>query len=237
MPQTVSTVRWSERERFTPGQVDAFLSVLGASIVACVASDALFGAWGVHTGRLFPWRHPPGLPLYGRGLLLAEWGLGAIAGVLLIVRRWRDHAIRLAIVATLMGLSQRFSNHRSLLLIVLIFVSLAPVAPQRQPAADAPRPALALVRAQLLIVYAFSVVNKIAHGFLTGDALTSLFGWRAARPLSFAVVAAEIAVPVLLVVRARWGITLCILLHASMAVVLPSVWPFSLTMIAMALLF
>jgi hypothetical protein len=233
----VSTVRWSERERFTPGQVDAFLSVLGASIVACVASDALFGAWGVHTGRLFPWRHPPGLPLYGRGLLLAEWGLGAIAGVLLIVRRWRDHAIRLAIVATLMGLSQRFSNHRSLLLIVLIFVSLAPVAPQRQPAADAPRPALALVRAQLLIVYAFSVVNKIAHGFLTGDALTSLFGWRAARPLSFAVVAAEIAVPVLLVVRARWGITLCILLHASMAVVLPSVWPFSLTMIAMALLF
>jgi hypothetical protein len=239
-------VKHPERETFTRGQVDAFLFVLGASVVACAATDALLGAWSVHAGKLFPWRHLPGVPLYGTTLLAVEWAIGVTAGVALLappLRPWRDAAVRLAIVATAMGLSQRFSNHRSLLLIVLVFVALEPL-PRPTPGKDATieRPSLALVRAQLLLVYAFSVVNKVAHGFLTGDALTTLFPslpWSAHRATLFSsfVVAAEVAVPVLLVVRARWGVVLCILLHASMAALLPSVTPFSLTMIAMASLF
>jgi hypothetical protein len=231
------TVLWSENNRLTRRQAAAFLCVLGSAIVACAASDGLLGAWRVQGGQLFPWRHLGGVPLYGHSLLVVEWLLGAVAGALLLARRRCDLAVKLALVATAMGISQRYSNHRALLLIVLVFVSLAPINLDVPGSYAAPRPAFGLVRAQLLLVYAFSVLNKMLSGFLAGDALRSLFAWHAARPIAWGVLLAEVAVPILLLVRPRWGIALAVVLHVSMAVVLPSVWPFSLTMIAMALLF
>ena len=77
--------------------------------------------------------------------------------------------------------------------------------PPRPPAVtapsfdDAPHPALGLVRAQLVIVYAFSALNKLAHGFFRGDSLAilmqtsghSLAPWGGA--LSWAVILAELA--------------------------------------------
>jgi hypothetical protein len=232
-----TTVQWSERDQFSRAGVDAFLRILGAALLACVVADALLGAWSVHGGELFPWRHVAGVPLYGRGMLCLEWALGGIAGTLLLGGLWCDVAIPLGLVATALGLSQRFSNHRALLFIVLMFVALAKIDRRGADFATVRRPALALVRAELLIVSASSLLNKVLHGFLTGQALFLLFGWARSGPLAWAVVGAELLVPLLLVFRARWGVAGAVLLHGSMAIVLPSVWPFSLTMIAMAILF
>jgi hypothetical protein len=226
-------------ERFGRVSVDWFLRLIGAALLACVVADAAGGTWRVHAGELFPWRHLPILPLYSSALLVVEWAIGAGAGALLLAGVRRTLAVRAGLVATAMGISQRFSNHRSLLLIVLAFVALGPPCFDEDAFEARPRPNLALVRAQLIVVYTFSVMNKVAHGFFAGDALTSLFGWTPglARALAVGVIAGEILTPLLLLWRPTLGIAAAVVLHLAMALLLPNVWPFSLTMVAMALLF
>jgi len=225
-------------ERFSPRSVDAFLRMLGAALVACVATDAALGVWRVEAGELFPWRHVPGIPLYGDAGLVVEWALTGTAGLALLAGIRRALAVRVGLVGTLLALTQRYSNHRALLLIVLLFVAIAPPNVDAENFASEPRPNIALVRAQLLLVYASSAIGKIAHGFWTGAALTSLFGWGTfARIAAPAVIATEIAAPVMLLLRPRAGLALVVVLHTAMAVLLPSVLPFSLTMVAMSLLF
>ena len=235
--------RW---EQIDPRATRAFLRVLGLALLACVATDAWGGAWRVHSGELFPWRHLPFVALYSRSVLLVEWALGVGAGLALVsgARGARARAaVVIGLVATIMGLSQRFSNHRALVLIVLAFVALAPLSVGK-PGEDGKsssraHPNLGLVRAQLVLVYATSALDKIAHGFLSGDALVTLFGTprSLARPAAWGVVGAELLIPVVLCVSPRVGVAAVIGLHVAMAILLPSVWPFTLVMIAMALLF
>jgi hypothetical protein len=242
-------MKLADRERFARGAVRAFVAGLGVTLALCVAADGAGGAWEVHAGRLFPWRHLPGVPLYGSAGLALEWVIGiAAAGLFVVAARphaWAHAALRgglgLGLLATVMGLSQRYSNHRALLFIVLVFVALDPPDLAGSPAdfAEAPRPTLALVRAQLLLVYATSATGKLLHGFASGAALASLFGWPlpVARPLAATVIAAELLVPALLCVAPRLGVLAAAALHGTMAVLLPSVWPFTSLMTALALLF
>jgi hypothetical protein len=232
-------MRGNEWQRFHPRATGAMLRLLGLAAIACAAADAWAGAWRVHGGELFPWRHLPGVPLYGRAMLTVEWALGVGGGIALAAGVARKAGLAAAIAATLLGLSQRYSNHRALLLIVLVFVALAPPDVDDPAFASRPHPNLALVRAQLVLVYAMSAVNKVLHGFLCGAVLASLFGWplAVACPLSVALVAAEVAIPLLLLARPSIGVAAVVVLHGAMAWLMPNVAPFSVVMLAMAVAF
>lgn len=230
-----------ELARFDRGAAFWFYRLLGATLIIVVATDVTNGVWDVHRGVLYPWRHLPIVPLYPPAVLLLEWGAIGGAGLALLFSGagWRRGLfVRIAAVALFVSLSQRFANQRALVFLVTFFVSIAPPDTRDEPF-DVARPSLALVRAQLVIVYVFSAVNKLAHGFGDGAAIANLLGVRAdlAAVLAWGVLAAELLLPVLLWVWPRVGIAGVVLLHVAMAIALPGVWPFSAIMIAMSVLF
>lgn len=219
------TLRWMAR-------------LFGVALAIDVVTGARNGVFHVHTGELYPWRHLPFVPLYPAPVLLVEWAATiAVAGVLVFGKvALQRHAWRAAAVVTLVALSQRYSNHGALAFIVASFVALDP------PAVDegvVTSPLLALVRAQVVIVYVFSALNKLLHGWLTGASLASLLGMpiASARPLAFAVVAFELAIPALLFVRPRIGLVALVGLHVGFAIALDNVASFGVVMAAMAVTF
>jgi hypothetical protein len=240
---------WRARLR---GALGPFQVALGAALLAQVGVDAVGGVWRIHSGQLFPWRHLPGVPLYSTRGLLVEWLVSLAAGLCMVLGLRLPLAVGAALVACLAGLSQRMSNQQSLMLIVLFFLALNPCgsglsAPQQSPN-------IRLIKSQLVIVYVFSALNKLLSGFLDGSALRSVLLEDAGLgpwvrglgtplepvlmvALSWGVVLAELVLPVLLLRRPRWGVAAVALLHASFAVALPGVLPFSLLLLAMSLLF
>ncbi|MDB5213053.1 MAG: hypothetical protein JWO86_980, partial [Myxococcaceae bacterium] len=109
-------------------------------------------------------------------------------------------------------------------------------------------PALGLVRAQLVIVYVFSALNKLTHGFGSGRSLVHLLGGAAstspspfspvlATALSLLVIATELAIPVVLVYRPRAGIGLVVAMHVAFALLVPGVISFGIAMSALSVLF
>ncbi len=233
-------MRRADWERFDARSVEWFFRLFGAALVANVVTEIRAGVWRVHTGELYPWRHLPIVPLTPPAVLAGEWACVGAAGIAMAIGVRRALAVRVAAPALLLGVLERFSNHASLMFLVAFFVALAPPPDVRaEDFAERQLPNLALVRAQLAIVYVFSALNKIARGFLGGASLVNLFGWspRAAVPLSIAVVVAELALPVALVVAPRVGIAGVALLQIAFATQLPGLWSFTLTMIAMAVLF
>jgi hypothetical protein len=191
--------------------------------------------WRVHTGELYPWRHIPIVPLYPAPVLALEWTLTVALGLALAAGFRLRVTTRLAAAVLFVSLLERFSNHATLLFLVALFLAIDP--PDADDAGE--QPALGLVRAQIAIVYVFTAWNKIAHGFLGGAALERLLGWPHGRAIaaSWAVVAAELALPVLLVGAPRLGILGVAALHASFALFMPGLASFGLAMLAMALLY
>jgi hypothetical protein len=102
-----------------------------------------------------------------------------------------------------------------------------------------PRHNLALCRAELAIVYLASGVNKLLHGFTSGEVISIVtqLPLSAARPLAIGVIVLELALPFVLVRSPRIGIAGVVCLHAGIGVVMPGLWSFALTMIALAVLF
>lgn len=213
--------RWSRR-------------LFGAALVANVVTELAAGVHRVHTGALYPYRHVDLVPLYPTWVLAIEWTTTAAAGLLMLVRP-RPWVAKIALLATLAGLSQRYSNHGALLVIVAAFWALDG-APR---AAEEGRPAVGLLRAQILVVYAFSALNKILHGFASGHALENLLGMAPlpARLASMAVIVAEAGLPVALVFVPRLGVAFVVLLHLGFAAFLPNLASFGLTMVSLAVLF
>ncbi len=232
-------MRLVDAARLERGSVVWFFRLFGAALVANVATELGSGVWRVHAGELFPWRHLPIVPLYPPAVLAVEWVVAAATGIALVVGAKRSIAIRIAAAVILVGLSQRYSNHGALLFLVALFVSLAPPDVTASDFETREHPSLMLVRAQLVIVYVFSAANKLAHPFASGAALEHLLGISraTARPLAWIVIAAELALPVLLVTRPRLGIVAVAALHAIFAARMPGLWSFGLVMLAMAALF
>ena len=238
-------------DRFDARAVEVFVRVLGVALVADVATELYAGVWRVHAGELYPWRHLGLLPLYPPGVLALEWALRASAGVALAVAAHRVHLLRRAVrvVAPVLfvALLERYSNHGVLLFLVALFLSMAPP-DVRAPSFDAaPHPALGLVRAQLVIVYVFSALNKAVHGFGRGESLANLaahtplgsvaLSASGARALSWGVMALELAVPLVLLRWPRAGLVLVVVVHVAFAALVPGVVSFGITMIALACLF
>ena len=160
----------------------------------------------MHTGALYPWRHLGILPLYPARGLAVEWALRALGGLALGLGLGARHVrvVRLGVLVPVLFVAvlERYSNHGILLLLIALFVSIAPP-DLAQPSFDAERhPALGR-----------------------------------ARVLSLAVIAAELALPVLCYFRPRLGRAGVVVMHAGFALVVPGVWSFGLAMIAMAKLY
>ena len=232
-------------DRFAARSVTWFLRLYGLALVVDVATEIAAGVWSVHTGRFYPWRNLGIVPLYPAGVLVVEWMLRAGAGLALLAgaRRIRvvSAAARVAALVLFVAVLERYSNHGVLLFLVAFFLTLAPP-DVASPDFDArEHPALGLVRAQLVIVYVFSAINKLAHGFGSGRSLVLLFGGavspRVGVALSVGVIATELAIPVLLVRRARVGIAVVVAMHGAFALLVPGVISFGVAMTAVALLF
>jgi hypothetical protein len=140
---------------------------------------------------------------------------------------------------------ERYSNHGVLLFLVAFFLTLAPPQVSAPDFRERAHPALGLVRAQLVIVYVFSALNKLVHGFGSGRSLAHLLGAplvsglspALATALSVLVIATELAVPLVLVLRPRAGIALVVAMHMAFALLVPGVVSFGIAMTALAVLF
>lgn len=225
-------------EPLTPRALTGFYRLLGASLIARVATDWSAGIYGVHTGELFPWRHLPIVPLYPPGLLLVEWLLLAASGVALLMLTRLRVALYVALLATAMGLSQRYSNQGALALIVLSCCALKPTTPSDLEA-QPHHYHLDLARYQLLIVYGFSALNKLRASFSNGESLSALLGvpLSVARPVSWLVVLSELVLPLLFVAKMqRLAWTGVLLMHLTFSLLMPGLIPFGLLMLALATL-
>jgi hypothetical protein len=230
--------------------VDLYFRLLGTALLALVLADLHNDVWGLQAGRLFPYRHVPIVPLYGPLGLVVEWAamLTSAAGLLLGVSR--AGAVRLGAATMLASLTQHYSNHGALTFIVLVFTALRP--PRTD--ADLLAPNMLLVRWQLAIVYVFSAVNKVVAGWASGGTMANLYlalrdpvvprEWFAPlfRPpgvvaFSLAIVAAELAIPVLLSRWPRAGIATVVVLHGGITLLMPGLLPFAVVMLAMSVLY
>ncbi|MDB5219207.1 MAG: hypothetical protein JWO86_7134 [Myxococcaceae bacterium] len=231
-------------DRFDARAVTWFLRLYGLALVVDVASEIAAGVWHVHTGRFYPWRNLGIVPLYPAGVLAVEWTLRAGAGLALLAGATRAKvvaaAIRVAALVLFVAVLERYSNHGVLLFLVAFFLTLAPPDVSAPDFRDRAHPALGLVRAQLVIVYVFSALNKLAHGFGSGRSLGHLLGGPSpalATMLSLLVIATELAIPLVLVLRPRAGIALVVAMHAAFALLVPGVISFGVAMTAVAVLF
>lgn len=229
----------ADLQRFARGPVRAFEVLFGLALASEVATDAWSGGWAVHEGALYPWRWIRLVPLYPTWLLAIVWGLQMLAGILLAAGVLRPIATRLAALVTFAWVVERYSNHGALLFLVSLYLALEPPRPDDPRFAVEHHGGLALVRAQLVLVYVFSAVNKLLHGFARGASLVNLLGvpLAVAQPLAAAVVFAELLLPVLLLRWPRLGVAGVVLLHAGFCAVMPGLWSFALAMTAMATLF
>lgn len=234
---------WVRGECFDARAVAGFLRLYGVALVVDVLAELGAGVWQVHTGHLYPWRHLGIVPLYPARGLAVEWALRALGGFALVLGARRPRVValgvRVLVPVLLVAVLERYSNHGVLLFLLALYLSIAPPDLTRPRFAHEPHPALGLVRAQLVIVYVFSAINKLTHGFGHGDSLANLLALplRTARMLSWSVIAAELALPLVLFRWPRLGLAGVIALHVTFALLVPGVWSFALTMIAMAILF
>jgi len=218
------------------------LRFYGAALVVNVFTEWQSGVWHVHTGALYPWRHLPMVPLYPVWCLAIEWAVTAGAAIALATSR-RPAVVRIAsrvaAAATFVAVLQRYSNHGVLLFLVALYLAIEPPDLEDPSFEEAKHPALGLVRAQLVIVYVFSAINKLSHGFIRGDVLVTLLGFSPtlARAGACVVVVVELALPAVLVCAPRAGIAMVVALHAAFTLAMPNVGSFGLAMVSCALLF
>lgn len=212
---------------------------MGLALITAALTEGIAGGWRVHAGDLFPYRHLPGVPLYGVASLSLEWAATAIVGAALVIGVAPRITLRLALLVALIGVSQRYSNHRALAVIVLAFASLSPSDPRSPDFSATPHPGLGLVRAQLALVYFTAALAKLGSGFSSGDVLVRVVGLprSLAPPLAWITIALELAIPPLLVLSPRLGLAVAAAMHLAFTIALPVTASFALVMLAMAVLF
>lgn len=224
-------------DRFDPLAVRTFERAFATALTVEVFAQVRSGVWRVHEGALYPWRHLGIVPLAPPALALVEWIVVTACALALFAapsKSLRARAWQVLAPVLLWSVLQRFSNHGALFFLVALFVSMSPSRPYEKT--DAPN--FGLVRAQLVIVYVFSALAKLLHGFGSGASLANLFGWSPglARGASWVVIAAELTLPVLVITRPKLGVGAVAIVHLGFALLLPNVTSFGLCMFAMAVL-
>lgn len=151
---------------------------LGLAVTWQLAEDVLVGQSRVYSGEFFPWRqYVDWNALFGTGFY---WGLIGIEVLLLALYflriNVRTTACLLAVVLFVDGLGS-FLNHRFLMSIEMLLISLCPAPDRKQPIGTGKQVYwnLDVLRWQLGIVYVFTVVHKLNGQFLSGQTLHNLF--------------------------------------------------------------
>ncbi len=232
-------------ERFHARATLWFIRIFGAALLVDVLTELSAGVWLVHTGRFYPWRHLGILPLYPVGVLALEWLARSLAGIALIFCARNavvlGIAVRSALPVLFIALLERYSNHAVLLFLITLFLSLDPPNVTSPSFECSRHPALKLVRAQLVIVYGFSALNKLTHGFLSGESIVHLLGHELSRAhgrlISWSVIATELAIPIALRHSPRVGLGLALVMHLAFSALVPGVASFGIAMVAMSALF
>lgn len=225
-------------EGFERERVRWFERLFGVALLVEVATQATSGVWRVHAGASYPWRHLGVVPLERPAFLVVEWLTVVACAMLVILDRRRRAAWRVLAAALLWGVLQRFSNHGALFFMIALFVAFDPPDTTAEDFESREHVNLGLVRAQIVIVYVFSALAKLLHGFTSGASLANLFGVAPglARAGSWVVIAGELALAALVVKRPRAGVVGIVMMHAVFAALLPNVLSFGVCMLAMAML-
>ena len=245
--------------RFDAPTLRLFYRLLGATLLALPVWEWRAGRWAVNAGTLYARRWPM-FGLCSTTWLAVEWSALLLCGAALALGFGRRLAARVACVFMLLSVCQAYMNQKALLFLILLYLSFAPPDPEQPGVESASWPNVALIRWQIVIVYAVSALAKLRAGYWDGLSLRALFellprlpegGWLPARPmlalfaahpssaaaLSCAVIAAELALPVLLIRRPRLGVAAVALLHASFMLFMPGLLVFSLASLTAASLF
>lgn len=260
MPALSAALFREEEQFFSRQTLRFFYRALGLTLLALVLFEWRSGRAALQTGELCGRRASLLIPLYGSGWLALEWSVLACCGAALALGWRRRLAARLACAAGLASLTQFYMNQKALIVLTLLYLALAPPDPEQDGVAHRAWPNIALIRYQLLIVYAFSGLMKLRAGFVDGKSLQALFenlarmpeqGWLPAKPAlalfsalpgsaaaaSWLVVLAELGLPLLLLRRPRLGLAAVALLHGGFMLFMPGIAPFTLVMLTDASLF
>ncbi len=226
---------------------------LGLAVAWQAIDDIRVGIPHVYSGECFPWRRLlPYDAIVPAGAYTVLMGLEAITLAAYMARvRTGAAAVLLAVLLSLDNLVSLL-NHRLLMAIELLFVSLRPV-PASAAAAGFRRHrrywSLDLVRWQVSAVYLFSALHKATPHFLSGEDLRNLFwqiermGWRrypewlsallqepsASQVLALLAVATELTLAIGLHFRATVGFLLpiAVAFHLCLALLMPFLWIFT----------
>ena len=161
------------------------------------------------TGALYPWRHLGILPLYPARGLAVEWALRALGGLALGLGARHVRVVRLGVRVLV------------LVLVPVLFVAVLLLEPRHPAAAHRALPQHRAARPRAALVRRGAPPRARPRE----------------RALSLAVIAAELALPVLCYFRPRLGLAGVVVMHAGFALVVPGVRSFGLAMIAMAKLY
>jgi hypothetical protein len=216
-----------------------FYSLLAVAIVTRFFCDFLNERWRIHSGEIFPIRHIEFFPTYSTSMLCLEWGVTLIGAILFTTNKIRWGAL-LVSLSYVMSLTQMYQNQKFLILIIMFALAVQPLDLQRANS-------LRFLKWQMLLIYLFTAVQKIFDQFISGDTLRILFldvlkingiaNPKLFHGLSVVVIATELSVPLLLLKKPWWGVAVVTGMHLSFAILMPDIWPFTLTMIALSFLF
>jgi hypothetical protein len=226
---------------------------LGIAVAWQAIDDIRVGIPAVYSGDFFPWRRLlPREVTVPAGTYAVLMGLEAI-GLAAYWARLRT-GVAAGLLAFLLFLDNLVSllNHRLLMAIELLYLSLRPVPGSAAVAGFRGHRLhwnLDLVRFQVSVVYFFSALHKMSAHFLSGEDLRNLFwqiewmGWRrypewlrallqepsASQALALLTVAIELTLAVGLHFRAAFGFLLPVALafHLSLALLMPFLWSFA----------
>ena len=229
--------------------IKGFYILFSLAIFSRVVCDLLLNRIGIHNGEIFPERKIPFIPIYPVIGLYVEWTL-AIAGIFFISQKKIRIGSFLILISYLMRLTQLYQNQKILMTIIALSLTILPLN-KKSPSS------IIFLRYQLCIIYFVSSLHKIISGFLSGETLWTVFdylqnieknlfvkslylyfrNYPMCIAMSWISLIAELFVPLLLLKKPKWGIWVVVLMHTVFNLIMPDVMPFTLTMIALSLLF
>ncbi len=239
-----------------------FHYLFGCVLTWQLVEDALMGQGGVHSGALFPWRQEANwlAPLGANGY----WMLFGLEVVLLglyfcrVQLRWTTLLLAAVMFVDNLG---SFLNHRTLMILQLVALSVFPLAPDARATGyrgKARYVSFDLMRWLILVVYVTTAIHKCNPQFLSGETMANIFwmleehgmksypAWlqpilanpQVCLALGIASVVLEFALPIGLQMRrlVGWCLAGAILFHLGISLLMPFIWIFTtaifVTMIA-----
>ena len=197
-----------------------------------VVEDLFLNRWGIHSGVIFPYRHPGFFPLYSNIFLVLEWVLSLSGAALLLTAKRRWGAL-IAAVGMAMSISQMIQNQKILLFLILLIIACAP--PENSAGSRW------FLRWQIILVYVFAALSKIFAEFSTGATLAKISPVplvdSAFLVISWGIIILELLVPVCLMKKREWAWFVVLILHGGFTLFMRDLAAFTLSMFALTALF